>query len=375
MKNIIIGIVLFTLTSCGGQESTNTETVSNSPDNLLSLDDKTMKSIAITSENLRTISLFRLIKLNGKIDVPPQNFVSVSCPLGGYIKSTKLLPGMPIKKGEVIAVLEDNQYIQLQQDYLTVKVQLEIAKTEYLRQKELNASKASSDKIYEQTMAAYQSVQISRNALAEKLRLININPERISTNNITRTINLYAPFNGYVSNVLVNIGKYVTPSDVLFELINTKVLHLNIKVFEKDLTNIYIGQQIKAYTNTNPSKIYRGKIILIGKNISDSKTVEVRAELIGHVEELIPGMYMNVEAETTSEERLAVPEEAIVSFEGKSYAFERLDKNKFELIEIQPGMTENGWTALINADKMRGKNMVVKGAYTLLMVLKNKPEE
>jgi cobalt-zinc-cadmium efflux system membrane fusion protein len=59
--------------------------------------------------------------VNGKIDVPPQNMVSISVPLGGYLKSTKLLEGMHISKGEVIAIMEDQQYIQLQQDYLTAK--------------------------------------------------------------------------------------------------------------------------------------------------------------------------------------------------------------------------------------------------------------
>ena len=65
-----------------------------------------------------------ILKLNGIVDVPPQNMVSISVPLGGYLRSTSLLPGMHVRKGDVIAVMEDQQYIQLQQDYLTAKAKI-----------------------------------------------------------------------------------------------------------------------------------------------------------------------------------------------------------------------------------------------------------
>jgi cobalt-zinc-cadmium efflux system membrane fusion protein len=38
----------------------------------------------------RVKQISSLLKLNGKIDVPPQNLVSISVPMGGYLKYTKL---------------------------------------------------------------------------------------------------------------------------------------------------------------------------------------------------------------------------------------------------------------------------------------------
>src|SRR5690606_5195264 len=194
--------------------------------------------------------------------------ISVSSALGGYVTSTKLLPGMHFKKGELLAEMEDNQYIQLQQDYLTATAQLENRKAEYDRQSELNRSKASSDKVYQQAKADYETLLISKQALQEKLRLINIRPDKVSAENIKRTVGIFAPFDGYVTQVFVNVGKYVSPSDVLFELVNPRDLHLNLKVFEKDWENVKIGQPLIAYTNSSPEKKYRGKVILTGKAIS-----------------------------------------------------------------------------------------------------------
>ena len=72
-----------------------------------------------------------VLKLNGIIEVPPQNMIAVSVPLGGYLQSTHLLEGMKVKKGEIIATLEDQQYIQIQQDYLIAKIRLTLLKKNF----------------------------------------------------------------------------------------------------------------------------------------------------------------------------------------------------------------------------------------------------
>jgi cobalt-zinc-cadmium efflux system membrane fusion protein len=76
------------------------------------------------------------------------------------------------------------------------------------------------------------------NSLSQQLRLININPESLKSGSITKSVPVYSSINGFVSKVNVNIGKYVNPSDVLFELINPDDIHLNLKVYEKDLQNL-----------------------------------------------------------------------------------------------------------------------------------------
>ncbi len=142
--------------SCGNKktESTNTATVVES--NTAQLNDEQIKSINLKLGKLESKGISSILKLNGKIDVPPQNMISISIPLGGFLKSTKLLPGMHIKKGEVLATLEDQQYIEIQQDYLTTKVKLNLADQDFQRQKELNKNKANSDKVLQQASSDYQ---------------------------------------------------------------------------------------------------------------------------------------------------------------------------------------------------------------------------
>ncbi|WP_309608433.1 efflux RND transporter periplasmic adaptor subunit [Flavobacterium sp.] len=374
MKNIFIIIISFIVISCKKEiQESKTEIVLK--ENEVSLTDAQMKNANIETISMSEKSISSVLKINGKIDVPPQNLVSVSVPLGGYLRSTKLLPGMHVNKGEVIAVMEDQQYIQLQQDYLVSKAKLVYAEKESARQNDLNQSQASSDKVTQMAQAEVLSLRAMTNGLAEKLRLININPNTISASKISQKINILATINGFVSKVNVNIGKYISPSEVMFELINPTDIHLNIKVYEKDVAKLKIGQKIIAYTNAEPNKKHECEIILISKDVSADGTSEVHCHFEDYDKTLLPGMYMNAEVELNSSNSNTLPEESIINFEGKDYVYIEIANQKYQMIEVQIGEKENGFLQILNVIDLRNKKIVSQGAYTLLMKMKNTEEE
>ncbi|MGV3704783.1 MAG: efflux RND transporter periplasmic adaptor subunit [Arcticibacter sp.] len=375
MKNIVGLFTLLLLWSCGNKKNTTENKVMQTSENVLTLSDEQLKAFTLTTVELEERNVTNTLKLSGMVDVAPQNLVSVSSALGGYVKSTRLLPGMYFRKGEVIALLEDKQFIELQQDYLTAKVQLQNLEAEYNRQKQLNESQASSDKAHLQAKANYETLLISKKALEEKLRLIHINPASISVSNIKPTVAIYAPFSGFVSKVLVNSGKYVSPTDALFELVDPHDLHLKLKVFEKDWDKLKVGQTLRAYTNSYPEKKYPAEMMLISKNITPDRAVEAYARFKGADESLIPGLYMNAEIRIPESKAPALPEESIVSFEGDNYVFEVLDKRTFRMKAVETGNTGDGWVEILSGAEPGRKKIVSKGAYTLLMALKNTAED
>jgi cobalt-zinc-cadmium efflux system membrane fusion protein len=121
MKNIIFLSLILSLAGCAGNKNADEALSAPENTNSVTLTDAQIKNAGIVTGEVTRKEISTILKLNGIVDVPPQNMVSISAPLGGYLKSTTLLPGMHITKGDVIAVMEDQQYIQLQQDYLTAK--------------------------------------------------------------------------------------------------------------------------------------------------------------------------------------------------------------------------------------------------------------
>ncbi|MBU6169640.1 MAG: efflux RND transporter periplasmic adaptor subunit [Bacteroidetes bacterium] len=371
---ILIPVILF---SCESDKQDLSEQTQESLENKVILTPEQLKNSNIETGVLVKKDISSRLKLNGIIDVPPQNLFSVSVPLGGYLQSTHLLEGLQVKKGEIIATIEDQQYIQLQQDYLTARIRYAAVEKEFLRQKELNENKAGSDKVFENAQADYLSQKVLVRSLAEKLKLIGINPEKLNENTISRRINLLSPINGYVSKVKTNIGRYVTPTDILFELVNPADIHLALTVFEKDINLLSNGQKLVAFTNSEPDKRYPANIILIGRDITDDGVVTVHCHFEKYDSALIPGMYMNAELETTVKSGFVIPDEGMVRFEGKHYLYEVTADKSYEMREVLPHGNEGGHTLITFPDNSRpaGRTFVTKGAYTLLMKMKNMEEE
>ena len=378
MKNLIILIIgTIVFASCGGEKIQEQGTTQPAIETNVSLTEAQIKSANIELGKIEEREISTTLKLNGKIDVPPQNMISVSMPLGGFLKSTKLLPGMHIKKGEVIATMEDQQYIQLQQEYLMEKSKLVFSENEYRRQKELNVSKASSDKVFQQSEMEFKNQRITLSSLSEKLRLIHINPETLSEASLSRSINIYSSIDGFVSKVNVNIGKYVNPSDIIFELINPSDIHLNLKVFEKDLDKLSIGQKLIAFNNNQSDKKYPCEIILVSQDLSEDRSADVHCHFEAYDKTLLPGMYMNAEVEIMMKNVASINEDAIVSHDGKDYIFLSKSKTEFELVEIKKGNSENNFTEVnaLDGRDLKNSKIVVKGAYSLLMQMKNRSED
>ena len=379
MNNLfLITITFLFLSACGNKkmetetaEKVLTETVANAT----TLTEEQISKAGIRVGKMERKQISTTLKVTGIIDVPPQNLVSISAPMGGYLKSTNLLEGMHIKKGQVVAVVEDKQFIQLQEDYLLANARIGYAQGEYERQKELNQSKANSDKVFQQAQTEYNSLVILTQSYAEKLRFAGIDPSKVSAANISKSINIYSPINGYVSKVNVNIGKYVNPSDVLFEIINPTDIHLALTIFEKDINQLAIGQSLMAYTNTNPTVKHLCKIILLGKNFTENKSTEVHCHFDRYDKNLLPGMYMNAEIELRNQQTNALPSDAIVRFENKNHIFIDKGNKQYEMTEINVGNSENGFTEITTSDDLYNQNIVIKGAYALLMKMKNSEEE
>lgn len=376
MKSSIFLIAsILLLVSCSSKNESKPVTLSKEERTVL-LTPAQIKNAGIEIGKLEQREISSILKVNGKIDVPPQNLVSISVPLGGYLKTTQLLPGMRVNKGQVIAVIQDQQYIQLQQDFLTAKARIGYLENEFKRQKELNQSQASSDKQSQLSEVEYRSQRVLLTALEAKLDLLGISTDKISETNILRSINIVSPINGFVSKVNVNIGKYVSPTDVLFELINPVDVHLNLKVFEKSLDKLFIGQHLVTYTNNYPDKKYPCEVILIGKEISAEGNTEVHCHFEVYDKSLVPGTFMNAEIEVKNKKSISLPVDAVVRFEGKQYIYQSLGGNKFEMIQVELGESENGFTEIILPanSNVALADFVTKGAYSLLMTMKNRVE-
>jgi cobalt-zinc-cadmium efflux system membrane fusion protein len=342
----------------------------------LQLTDAQIKNGNIEMSTVSRQKISSTIRLNGVIDVPPQNMVSITCPMGGYIKSINLLPGQEISKGEVLIVMEDPAFIQLQQDYLIGKSRIEYLQNESERQRLLAATEAASQKSYQQAKADFESQNIMLHALKEKLVLIGIDVQNLTVSNISRSISIRSPIHGFISKVSVNKGRYVSATETLAELVDPGDIHASLTVFEKDIAFIQKDQQVIVSLVARPEKLFAAEVLLVTRNIDENKSGMVHCHFHKYSAELVPGMAVSALIELEKRELPVVPEKAVLLWQGKHYVFLETGANKFELTQIQPGTMENKMIAITNSNIVwEGKRVVSNGAFSLLGILMKGAEE
>ncbi len=390
-SSLLILSTLF-IVACGNKDSEKMESSEESSINEEQPVANGSKQITFTKDqyNLAGIetgeiemrNLSNIIKLNGVIDVEPESMASVSAPLGGYLKTAGKLPGEEIKKGQVLATIENPEFIQIQQDYLESLSKLQFLEEEYKRQKQLREEDINSAKTFQQVSSEYRITQGQVKAYEQQLALAGISKSSVQNGNISRTANLYAPITGFVKASNVNIGDYVSPQDVLFELVNIEDVHLALNAFEKDLEKIEVGQTVKFSPSNDNTFSRTAEVFLIGKATGKDRMTPVYCHINKEDEKgLLPGMYVKAWLESGTNKQNAIASEAIVQYEGKDFVILQTEETeggyKFKLEQVKKGIEQEGYTAITLAESVDAQNFrpVVKNAYSILSALRNSEEE
>jgi membrane fusion protein, heavy metal efflux system len=383
--NLVSALIALIILSCSESGRTNdaAEETEVLPEDIVEMRYDQIKIAKIETDSLKVRYLSETLKVNGKVIVPPQNYATVSAPYGGFISSTNFLPGDRVTRGQILAVMENQEFVNLQQDYIESGNRLEYAEGEFKRHTELYKDDVYSEKNLQQVTADYNSLKAHVSALKQKLAMIGIDPARVKEENITRAATIVSPISGYIKTVNVNIGKSVSPTDVLFEIINTDKLFLELSLFEKDASAVQKGQKIRFFIN-NETEQHDAIIYQTAISVDADKSYKVYAGVESGCRNVLPGMYVNSVIEISGKKVPAVPSEAIVTFDDKDYIFVRAgDKEEkgiafteYRMVEIGRGMTEGGYTEVILPPGFEtGRpQIVVKGAYNLLSAKKNAGE-
>ncbi|MFZ9145883.1 MAG: efflux RND transporter periplasmic adaptor subunit [Sediminibacterium sp.] len=378
-KYFIYFLVLLALNACSSKEPKNSTTnIENSTisSNLVQLDKDQIQQANLKMAVLEKGTASMEVHLNGKIDVPPTAVASVSIPMGGYVQDINLIPGNYVKKGSTIATIKDPQFVQLQEDYLSAKAKSVYLSQDMDRQKLLLQQDAVSKKTFQLLQSEFNTNAIALKGLAEKLKLINIDPSTLSIDKISSKVNLIAPISGYVSKVNINRGKYVAPTEVLLELIDPNDVHAAITIYEKDITLFKEGMKGKVVLANEPNKSYSVSVLAVSKNLDDDKSGLLHCHFTSVPKNMLPGMFLTADFSVNNANTVIVPINAIQRFQGVDYIFIQQSANQFEAKQVTVGTINKTTAAILNpeATEWLGKNIVVENAYSLLGKLMNKSE-
>lgn len=403
IKILIAVAAVFSLMSCGKKsndgENASHEKMNNAKEEqheaaatIATLTQDQIKTVGITLGTIEKKNLTASIKANGALRVPNNNKANATSLYGGVVKSLKVQLGDYVRKGQVIATIENPQFIQLQEEYLTIESKITLADQELKRQRELQEGNAGALKNLQSATADVNAFRARKASLQKQIQLIGINPARISNATLRSALTVTSPVNGTVSSEFAKIGSYVDVSSPVVEIVDNSLIHLDLQVFEKDLPMVKVGQIVNFTLTNNPVASYTARVFNIGSSFeNESKTVAIHCTVTGNKTGLIDGMNITAMISIGNALTTAVPNDAIAEADGKYYIFVQTDKKaeqhevqedtglansmNFEKIEVSKGISELGYTAITPVKEIpEGTKIVTKGTFFVNASLSNSGE-
>lgn len=403
--SFIILVAGFLLTSCAGKSPENREEpaletshekeAEGEHEGMVEISEEQLKAVGITIGSLEQKNLDAVVKASGQLAVPPQKQADVNVLMGGIIRRIMVLEGQTTGKGKPVAWLENQEFIKMQQEYLTAKNAFTFTEQELQRQQELSEAEAGTGKVLQQAQADYNAQKAKILGLEKQLQQLHIDPASVAKGELVTQIPVLAPISGTVGHISINTGAYAQPGKPIMEIIDNSEIHCDLIVFEKDLFKVKAGQQVNfTLTNQNNQQI-SGQIYGVNKSFEDaSKGIIVHAVIRDAAKfRLIPGMYVTALIDVGNQLTTAVPVDALVRSEGKNYVYllggieeikAQTDKSdraesagsaeqetgkryQFKPVEVVTGVTELGYTQITPLEEVPEKAQIItKGAFYAL---------
>ncbi len=374
---LLLGACRSEPTTTAAPEATMDHATDHGPEVVLTADQ--VKAIGLVTGTMEQRGLKSSLKANGHLALPPDQNAQVSILIGGLVRSVLVEEGQHVEKGTVLATLESLEHLQLQQDYLVTVSDLDVFDADLTRQQDLQTDRINATKTVERAQADASSARARKAGLAAKLRLFGTDPARLTPENMSAAYSVRAPITGNLKRINVNLGQFAEPNKPLFEIVDTRRLHIDLNVFEQDVAKVKIGQQVVFGHAGEPVGQHTAVVFAINKAFeTDQQAVLVHARLDDTGEELLPGMYIEALIRIDSTQAWSLPNDAVVSNGDEHYIFveegtgaaSEAGTGTFRQVSVRIGASELGYTEVKPLTALEpDARIVIKGAYYLLSEL------
>lgn len=359
--------LLLLLAACGGPSDQEPAAEHDHlPENQVLLTEAQLAQFSWQLDTVQERYIGQSIQVNGMIDVPPQNRSLLHPPVAAYVQDLRVKVGQLVRKGDVLAVLEHPEILEIQRRFLDAKAQLQFLERDFARQEELSRDQATAQKQLDKSRADLSSAQALTAALQAQVQRLGINANELRAEQLRTNLQLLAPYTGYVTAVEAQLGQFVGADRPLIGLLNKEHLHVELELFERDLAQVKIGQRIKFELTNVPGKQFTGDVFLIGQTLDpDKRTVMVH----GHIDQeedplLRPGLFVTAQLLQAGAAVPTLPEDALIRSGDEMVAFKYLSPGLFERVVLSTGDRQGGYVALLTSPEP-GSRWVSTGAYRL----------
>jgi cobalt-zinc-cadmium efflux system membrane fusion protein len=351
--------------------------------------------IAVAKADVRPMAQY--VTANAMLDYVPSRYVELHSPVQGRIWSVERELGAPVKKGDVLVVIDAAEVGKVKADFLQGLAQVHY-RNEVLQRLQAARTSLSEQRIFDEQAALREARArlladqqwllnlgfavrlkdfegLAQEEAGRQLRLLGL-PEtvrhRVDPDTLTANLlPLTAPFDGQVvTHPHAAPGQLVGTAqsqngEPLFVVADIRELHIDLEVHVEDAPHLRVGQAVRfdpANANGTPAT---GEIAHISPEVNEkTRNVQVHAEVANTDGRLRPHTFGTGRVLIRQEpEAVVVPTEALQSEGRFSFVFVRVAPDTFQVRAVQPGLRDGQFTAVRGV--AAGDEVVTAGSYVL----------
>ncbi len=327
------------------------EAMQDRPPGTVMLSVKKQQLIGVRTTEVRRAPLQRTIRTVGRVEADETKIAHIHVKVPGWVEKVYVdFVGKLVKKGQPLFTFYSPDLVSTQQEYLIAR----------RGEKELGNSS------YQDVARGAESLL---RAARDRLRLWDISDEQIQqleeTGQVTRTMTIYSPINGFVTHRNLYEQAYVKPDTQLYMLADLSTIWVYADIYEYEVPYVRVGQRATMQLSYFPGKSYAGRVSYIYPTLdSKTRTVRVRLDFRNPGFALKPGMFADVELKIDYGTQTLIPSEAVLDSGLRQIVFIAKPGGFFEPREVQLGARlENQYIVLSGVEP--GETIVTSGNFLI----------
>ncbi len=309
-----------------------------------------IQKIGVKSARAKVRSLKRTIRTVGRIDHDEARAFDINTKVGGWIEKLYVnRTDQMVSPGEMLLELYSPDLISAQEEYILA----------------FKAGERVKDSPYPEVKRSAESLL---QAARQRLKYWDISDDQIKRleeeGKIARTMIIYAPVHGIVTEKMVNQGMKIEPGEMLFKIIDHSNVWVYGEVYEYELPFLQLGQKARIIPSYTPAEVYTATISHIythlgaikheaGGIMEEARTAKIRFELANPGHKLKLGQYVNVELFIdVAINALTVPDSAVIDTGTREVVIIDRGDGRFEPREVKVGAKGDGYYEVLKGVKV-----------------------
>lgn len=231
----------------------------------------------------------------GTLVIPSADIVLITSQSAGLVKTVLFPSGSYVKKGEALAVIENIEFLKLQQQYLEAKSEFFYYREDLKRQGGLAIENATSVKKMQQAQLDFQTSEIRYRSLEKQLTLIGFKTDSLDADHLSSDMALRAPVSGYIDKITVHTGNPISAGETILVLVRKYEPLIAFELPEEFYPKLKTGNQIEFFFPGDSLILYEARLTFINRQTDASRhLIRAWAIPLKSSSRFIPGMQVNL---------------------------------------------------------------------------------